>query len=269
MADNRPIGFMDSGLGGVTVLKEAVLHMPQESFIFYGDNAHAPYGSKTRDEICRYAFASAEALVELDVKALVIACNTATSAAIDDIRAAFPIPVISMEPAIKPALEQTDGRVLMLATPMTCTLSRYQKLKSRLDPDGRVEDVPCYDWVECIEAHLMEKNACKDVVENILRRYDGQQIGAIVLGCTHFSLLKDMISAYAEEHFRGSHTLYDGNLGTVLHLIEVLRENDAMADGSEKKPMRLLSSGEDKYISAMKAVLADGDDAFGEDSRKI
>lgn len=257
MPDNRPIGFMDSGLGGVSVLREAVELMPRESFIFFGDNANAPYGNKSREEICRFAFAVAEALVKDGVKALVIACNTATSAAIDDIRASFDIPVISMEPAIKPALEQTEGKILMLATPMTCSLSRYHKLKDRLDVSGRVEDVPCLQWVECIETHLTERERCQEPIENALKAYDGQHIGGIVLGCTHFSLVAEQVACYAREHFRGKPRIFDGSVGTVKHLVDVLSERDALADCDARQAVKLMSSGGDEYTDAMRAILVE------------
>lgn len=259
MPDNRPIGFMDSGLGGVSVLREAVELMPLESFIFFGDNANAPYGSKSREEICRLAFGVAERLVKEGVKALVIACNTATSAAIDEIRANFDIPVISMEPAIKPALEQTNGKILMLATPMTCSLSRYHQLKDRLDENGRVEDVPCFQWVECIETNLTERERCRGPIADTLSVYDGQTISGLVLGCTHFSLVADEVAHYAHVHFRGNPRVFDGGVATVKHLIDVLAERDALAEADAQQEVKLMSSGGEEYVAAMEAILAERD----------
>ncbi len=126
MADQRPIGIMDSGFGGLSVLRLAKQALPFESFIYYGDNKNAPYGRKSRDQITDLVIKSVQTLMQQNVKCVVIACNTATSAAIDNIRDMFPIPIISMEPAIKPAIRDSQGvgNILMMATPATCKLER-------------------------------------------------------------------------------------------------------------------------------------------------
>ena len=113
----QKIGFFDSGLGGISVLRDAYFLMPEEDYIYFGDTANAPYGTKKQEQIISMTMNGVDYLLSNNIKALVIACNTATSAAIEKIRQFVSIPVIGMEPAIKPALEHTKGNVLMMATP--------------------------------------------------------------------------------------------------------------------------------------------------------
>ena len=123
MADNRPIGVMDSGFGGMSTLKTLRETLPRESFVFWGDNAHAPYGVHTAREIQDYTMEVVRRLLEKDVKAIVIACNTATSAAAASLREQLSLPVLGLEPALKPAVEYAgDGLVAVLATPATLKL---------------------------------------------------------------------------------------------------------------------------------------------------
>ena len=116
-----PIGFIDSGLGGISVLREAIKIMPSENFIYYGDSANAPYGTKPREEIRALTFRVVDILLARGVKGIAVACNTATGAAVRDLRGIYPdLPIVGIEPAIKPAVEQSHGgRILVLATPMT------------------------------------------------------------------------------------------------------------------------------------------------------
>ena len=132
---DRPIAFFDSGLGGISVLRETVRLLPQENYLYYGDSLHAPYGVRPEAEIRALAGAAAEQLVQAGAKALVVACNTATSAAIVQLREAYPdIPVIGTEPALKPAVEKyPGGRILVMATPMTIRQEKFQALKAQYD----------------------------------------------------------------------------------------------------------------------------------------
>ena len=124
----QKIGFFDSGLGGISVLRDAYFLMPEEDYIYFGDTANAPYGTKKQEQIISMTMNGVDYLLSNNIKALVIACNTATSAAIEKIRQSVSIPVIGMEPAIKPALEHTKGNVLMMATPATVRQEKYQNL---------------------------------------------------------------------------------------------------------------------------------------------
>ena len=128
-----PIGFMDSGLGGLSVLIEAVHEMPSEDFLYFGDSANAPYGTKPQEEIKRLTYDVVRILLNRGIKGLAVACNTATSAAVRSLREDYPdLPIVGIEPAIKPAVERNKGgRIIVLATPMTIAQEKYRKLVER------------------------------------------------------------------------------------------------------------------------------------------
>ncbi len=244
--DERPIGFFDSGFGGVSVLNEAVKILPGENFLYYGDHANMPYGDKSLEEARALSIAAAERIVARGVKALVVACNTATSAAIGDIRAAFGIPILSMEPAVGPACKTTKGGVLVLATVGTLRQPRYKALVAREDPGGRVVSVPCPGLADKIEWFAEAPERFEQLGEEALGAYlapfHGMNVGAIVLGCTHYVFLKKQLQAYAAKHFPGAR-LFDGNEGTARQLKRVLRENGLEAI-REKGAVTFDSSGD-------------------------
>ena len=134
-----PVGFFDSGLGGLTVLEKALRVMPDEDYIFYADEANVPYGEKTSEQITQYARNAVNCLTERGCKAVVIACNTATSVAADELRRTFDTPIIGIEPAVKPAVEHAGGRrILVMATPVTIRESRLKGLIASLDAEDTV-----------------------------------------------------------------------------------------------------------------------------------
>ncbi len=224
--DTRPIGFFDSGLGGASVLREAVRMLPNENYIYYGDDANAPYGDKTYSEIARLTQKSVAALISSGVKAIVIACNTATATCIDSLRREFTLPIVSMEPAIKPACQSAgSGKVLMLATAATASLPRYRRLVSNMEKPNRVISVACPGLVELIESGHFAADAFDDVLIRHLSFLEGEKIDAIVLGCTHYVFIKEAFSRYAKLHFAGNAVLYDGNAATVRQLGRILKNN--------------------------------------------
>ena len=247
--DNRAVGIFDSGMGGLSVLKTAQLLLPAESFLFYGDNKNAPYGTRSPEEITRLSFDCAHELVKLGAKALVIACNTATSAAVNDIRTELKLPVVSMEPAIMPAIEHSKGgRILMMATPRTCVQSRYLRLLDRLDQAHQVVNVPAIELVEAVESGDWSRQAFDRVLQKVLGPFEGQAIESIVLGCTHFPFAREHIARYARAHFQGKPAFYDGNLGTARQLGRVLKEQGLEAEPGRAGATRLLTSGDSARI---------------------
>ena len=228
--DLRPIGFFDSGLGGVSVLREARRLLPRENYIYYGDNANAPYGDKTEAEITRLTLNSANELIAHDVKVLVIACNTATATCIRLVRQLMDVPVVSVEPAIKPACAQSGhGCVLMLATLTTTRLSRYLALQSRMPDPKRVINVPCPGLVDRIEQGVLSDDAFDDLLDGYLSPYWDREVDGIVLGCTHYPFIRGAVRRYASAHFTGPCSLYDGNMGTANELMRVLKRNNLVS----------------------------------------
>lgn len=224
MADNRPIGVMDSGMGGLSVVLALRRFMPDEKLIFWGDNKHAPYGVHTRQEILQMTWDIVERILERDVKALVIACNTATSAAAAELREKLDIPVLGLEPALKPAVEFAgDGRVAVLATEATLRLEKYQRLLARF---GRnTVNIPCPKLVEFVEAGDRGSDAVVSYIEEKLAPHkDG--LKAVVLGCTHFVWLRGAV-----EKVVPGVEIFDGNEGLVRYLHQVLEKRGLLSEG--------------------------------------
>ena len=170
---NRPIGFMDSGVGGLSVLREAVRVLPNEDFIYFGDSANAPYGTRTVREIRELTFKAVEKLMEYDIKALVVACNTATSAAISELRSKYKdMPVIGIEPAVKPAVVCSNGgRIIVMATPMTLRQRKFRELIKTYENE---------EWVmQAMEAQGFEKDS--DDVYQIPRNGISMRIPAALI----------------------------------------------------------------------------------------
>lgn len=253
-AANRPIGFFDSGVGGISVLKTAYGLMPFESYIYYGDNANAPYGEKSESDIKELSLAAGRFLFEKGVKAIVIACNTATSAAVNQMREEFNIPVFSMEPAVRPALaEAKEGKILVLATAATVSQERYLNLLERLKAGDRVLSVGCSGLVEMIEDGRTSQAEIDGYLNGRLSYLNSLKIGSAVIGCTHYSFIHKEIKSYIDRAFRTDCRIFDGREGTSNHLRRVLEENDMLCGGSEKGSVQYFTSGrEDQLIKFRK-----------------
>ncbi len=225
-----PVGVMDSGLGGVSVLLELVRLLPHEHFIYYGDSAYAPYGERDPETIKARAFFCAKQLYDSGAKALVVACNTATGVAIRDIREKFQdIPVIGIEPAIKPASMQTDSpRVVVMATPVTLRQGKFQELIGRFTDKADIIPVPCRGLVELIEAGILEGPELEKAVSDCLSPALSPVPDSIVLGCTHYPLIKETIGK-AVFGLCGRHVpLLDGGEGTARQTMRLLCQNGLM-----------------------------------------
>ena len=209
--NSLPIGLFDSGVGGLTVLKALRTLLPCEEYLYLGDTARLPYGTKSPDTIIRYAVQAAEKLVERGVKMLVIACNTASSVAIEPLQQAFPdIPVVGVvKPgAIASCRASENGRILVLATESTIRGNAYQRAIHQLRSEAQVTGLPCPLFVSLAEEGWTEG----ELVEGIIARYlnpffasplegaDGVIPDTVVLGCTHFPLLAPAIRNVVGEH---------------------------------------------------------------------
>ena len=224
MSDNIkaaiPIGVIDSGVGGISVLTELKKQLPNEDFIYFGDCAHAPYGTKTKEEVSLLAQKAVELLLKQNVKAIVIACNTATAAAAEFLRECHPdLPIIGMEPAIKPACAvKPHPRVLVLATPMTLRLEKFRNLEERLSGEANFDLLPCPKLVTIVESGHLDTGEAAEYLTSLLKEAALPPPDAIVLGCTHFPFLKKEIrSVFAEKI-----PLFDGAAGTARQLKKCL-----------------------------------------------
>lgn len=246
---SSPIGIFDSGVGGISVLREAVAQLPHERFLFYGDTQNAPYGTKTREEVLALVRRVTDELLSQGAKALVIACNTATSAAAAALRKAYDLPIIGMEPALKPASRyHRNGVILSMATPGTIAGEKYAFLLSQYG--AGVVSLPCPGLMEFVERGELNGPAVHDYLAALFAPFAREQVEAVVLGCTHYVFLKKAIAPF----FPGA-PLIDGNEGTVRQLIRVLRENDLLAPDSAPGEVALFSSGGEAALSFMRALL--------------
>ncbi|NUU62778.1 glutamate racemase [Paenibacillus agri] len=225
------IGIFDSGVGGITVLHEALKQLPMEDYIYYADTLHVPYGPKPKEEVRTYISNAVEFIVEQQVKAVVIACNTATSVSIDELRARYDIPIIGMEPAVKPAVEHNrrgNTRVLVTATALTLKEEKLQNLITKLDNEHIVDLLALPGLVHFAEELEFSEEAVLPYLREQLQGYDWSHYETVVLGCTHFSFYKDMFRKLLPE---GIHII-DGNRGTVNHLKRTLAEAGDLHKGS-------------------------------------
>ena len=190
-----PIGVFDSGMGGISVLKALVHELPAENFIYFGDSANAPYGIKSQGQICALSLCAVEYLIKKHVKALVVACNTASGAAAGILQSAHPeIPVISIEPALKQAVKAfPKGNIILMATPYTIKSKKFAGLFRMSSKKANVSLIPVFGLVELIEAGTTEGPVVRKILMDHLEQYMNRKIDAVVLGCTHFYYVKDEI----------------------------------------------------------------------------
>ena len=244
----RPIGMFDSGVGGLSVLGEAVRQLPGEDFIYFGDTANAPYGTKSPEAVRKLAFDIVESFRQQNVKAVVIACNTATAEAAKELRAHYDFPIIGMEPALKPASEmEGDGLRLVLATPGTLSSEKYANLYSRFGQNA--VSLPCPGLMEFVEAGDRGSPELRAYLQNLLAPYLNRNVTAVVLGCTHYPFIKPLIQSY----FPDTTKVLDGNAGTVRQLRRVLEQKGQLNPGRSGS-VTLLTSGGDATLRLLHAM---------------
>lgn len=249
------IAFFDSGIGGITVLHEAMKQLPHEDFIFFADTLHVPYGTKSKTDVMEYVKRSVEIIREEHVKALVIACNTATSIAISELRSTYDFPIIGMEPAVKPALEISRSfgkRVLVFATPLTLKQSKYTDLVSRIDDQRLVDSLPMPELVEFCEQLNFQSQEVVDYFRKKLSSFDLSKYGTIVLGCTHYPYYKRLLRGILPSHIE----IIDGSIGTVNRLTDVLAKAKQLDSEGNASTNFLCSSHNPAYIRKMEKALA-------------
>jgi glutamate racemase len=234
-----PVGFMDSGVGGLAVLKSAVELLPNEDFLFYGDIGNAPYGSKGDEEIKLIVLNAVDSLFDRGIKALVVACNTATSAAIEDVRAQYPdIPVLGMEPAIKPACEELPGaRIAVMATPAALRMRRFQEQLNHFSNISEIISVPCPGLSRLIEERGPDSRTVIDYLKELFKTYLSEGVDGVVVGCTHYIYIEKYI-----RKFSGASSVFDGVQGTVRHLARRLESAGLKKPGHAPGEVRMLAT---------------------------
>ena len=228
MTSTAPIGVFDSGLGGISVVRQIVQDMPHERVLYFGDSANAPYGTKTPQEVRRLSFDIMERFMSQGVKAVVIACNTATSAAVNALRDHYDIPIIGMEPALKVACDRGDTaagdgtaparhmpqHVIVAATPLTLREEKFVALMHQCAGCAEIVPLPCPELVEFVERGELDSPALTAYLARQLGPYAGR-VDAAVLGCTHFPFARRAIRAALGGNVQHIAAAGDGGLGEV------------------------------------------------------
>lgn len=254
MDRNSPIVVFDSGVGGVSVLRALVQELPCERFVYFGDSANAPYGPRCTEEIRTLTLENLARLkAEYDFKAAVIACNTATSAAIGALRAAYPeLPIIGIEPALKLAADRhPGGTVVVMATETTLREEKFAALTRRMENRCQVVSLPCPQLVEFVERGETDSPALEACLREQLLPYENGQAAAVVLGCTHFpfaaEVLRRILSPATE--------LLDGSEGTARNTRSQLAERSLLRESGEGAVVFLNSSPDPELVARCRRLL--------------
>ena len=243
-----PVAFFDSGLGGISVLRETVRMLPHEDYLYYGDSLHAPYGVRPVDEVVRLSRDAVELLLARGIKAFVIACNTATSAAAETLRREFPqLPIIGTEPALKPAVERhPGGRILVMATAMTLSEKKFDDLRRHFLREAEIIPVACSGLMEFVERGELSGPALDHYLREKLAPYLTAPVDAIVLGCTHYPFLSGAIRAVVGARPE----ILDGSHGIAAQLRRRLAEADLLNDRSAPGSVTFLNSLDEPELLA-------------------
>ena len=222
------IGVFDSGVGGISVLRHLHKLLPNERFLYYGDSANAPYGRRTTADVQQLTLAAAEKMMQYGLKALVVACNTATAAAIHELRQKYPdLIVIGIEPALKPAADQfPGGRIGVMATEVTLREEKFDKLLHRYETSAEIYKIGAPGLVELVESGKGDSGEADALLFEILRPYVGK-LDALVLGCTHYPLVVKAIRRVLGPRV----VLLDGGEGTARETKRRLENAGLLGDG--------------------------------------
>lgn len=249
-----PIGFFDSGVGGLSVLKEAIKLMPNEDYIYFGDSKNAPYGVRPKSEVKHLTYKAVDKLFSKGAKAIVIACNTATSAAVAALRVDYPdVPIVGIEPAVKPAVKmKRNGPIIIMATPMTLKETKFNNLMSKYKEEAEIIPMPCAGLMEFIEAGDLDSNELEAYLKDKFIEYKNKDISAIVLGCTHYPFIANKIHEIIDE----SIPIIDGGLGTCKELRRRLELHNLLTDSNNKGSVKIYNSlDDDRIIELSKSLL--------------
>ena len=250
----EPIAVFDSGVGGISVLKELVRQMPNEDFLFFGDSLHAPYGTKSTEEVRNLTIEATKRFMDAGAKGVTIACNTATSAAVRTLREMYPdFPIVGIEPALKPAVENCPGeKILVLATPMTIREEKFHKLLSRYEKDAFVIPLPAPGLMEFVEKGQLDSAELMDFLDKLLDPYKmgkPDEVSGVVLGCTHYPFVAKAISRVLGPKAR----IFDGAEGTAREMKRRLEAVGKLEEDIKQKGVVTFQNSmpDEKKISLM------------------
>lgn len=250
----KPIGIFDSGIGGLTVLKEILRKLPHESVIYLGDTARVPYGIRSPETVTRYSFENTRFLISKDIKALVIACNTASSISLEPIKNFVPVPVVGViEPGAKAAVSFTKNKkVGVIGTEATIKSNSYTKAIKAIDKDVEVFSLACPLFVPLVEEGWTEGRIVEMIVERYLNDIRDKGIDTLVLGCTHYPLLKKIISKV----MGGKVKLIDSAIETAREITAILRNFSLQRTGKSNTTHKFyVTDSPERFIDIGKKYL--------------
>lgn len=227
-----PIAVFDSGMGGVSVLRELIKMMPEEDFYYFGDSKNAPYGTKSTEVVRELTIAHTEDFMKMGAKGVVIACNTATSAAVRILRQMYPeLPLVGIEPAVKPAAEKfPQGNILVMATPITIREEKLHHLIEQFGGDANVMPLACPGLMDFVEAGNINSPELYGFLRDLLEPYR-ENLDAVVLGCTHYPFVRKVIEQIVGDQVE----IFDGGAGTAREMRRRLAADGLLRDATGQK----------------------------------
>lgn len=258
---NSPIGIFDSGVGGLSVLRAVRAQMPEESVIYFGDQGHIPYGPRPMEQIRDFSEAITNFLLERDAKIIVVACNTASAAALKYLRERFPVvQFVGMEPAVKPAAETTQtGRVGVLATPATFQGALYASVVERFANGVELFQNTCHGLVQQIEGGDLDGPTTRKILEDALLPMLEKDIDTVVLGCTHYPFVIPLIEEIVGENVR----VIDPAPSVARQVKRLLEAGGTRNDQPARGSVRFFTSGDPQALKSLLPVL------LGEDGKVV
>ncbi len=253
---SAPVGVFDSGVGGLTVAREIMRHLPNENIVYFGDTARVPYGSKSKDNIIRYSRQIINFLKSENVKAIVIACNTASALALDVVRGEIDIPIIGVvEPGARAALEVTRTKKIgVIGTEATIRSAMYEKIIRGLDPEAMVIGKACPLFVPLVEEGFAKHRVTQEIIDYYLASLLEMGIDSLILGCTHYPLLRSRIREYVGDRI----TLVNPAYETAIDLKKLLESCDMENTGEKQEHASYsfyVSDAADKFKQFANSIL--------------
>jgi len=251
ISDPRPIGVFDSGVGGLSVLRHLHARLPHEHLLYVADSAYIPYGDKPASLVRERSFFIADRLIGMGAKLLVVACNTATAAAIHDLRARYSLPIVGMEPGVKPGVTHSRSRCVgILATAGTLRSSKFASLMERYGAGAEVILQPCPGLVEQIESGALMTSATHRMLERFLAPLLEKGVDTVVLGCTHYPFVQPLIEQIVGEHIQ----VIDTGPAVARH-VERLLGDHAIANRENQGSVRFFTSGDSVGMNPLFSTL--------------
>lgn len=257
MSNNQPVGVFDSGVGGLTVAREIMRQMPDEKIVYFGDTARVPYGTKSQGTVLRFVRQIVSFLETHDVKAIVVACNTASAYALETIEREIDLPIIGVvKPGARTAVRSTrNRRIGVIATDATINSGMYTRFIQSIDPDVAVFGKACPLFVPLVEEGMLHDFVTEEIANRYLKDLKNQNIDTLILGCTHYPLIRSTIRSVVGERV----TLINPAYETALELKRLLQEKELLSEeslpGSEEKYRFYVSDDPGKFDAFASSVL--------------